>query len=588
MRFPGRPVWQKVCLVFFREDLLMKANRAVIIFLCAACCGPAHAACGVIDVMEEGPAGGRALLDPSADWNPSSDWAAKGTLEGEGNDPIPTDAASSDAPRESVVYDSCPDLPPDVVEEETADEDALDDEEEEEEEEEEEPRDDAGGGGGDEPYVLYLSADDSNSQASPAIARWMIGAGRIVPWSVVRVWEFLNYYDMNYRAVSARPAVSAQLRAVDYDSGLYALQIGVVGGHMSAGERPPMNLTFVMDTSGSMEGSPIALEREVLRVVASRLDEGDVVSAVEWDDERSIRLDSYAVAEPSDPVILAMIASLQVGGSTDLHAGLVAGYGLAERNYREGWLNRVILVSDGQANVGITDVDIIADAADDSEGEGIYLVGVGVGVGYNDTLMDEVTDAGKGAYVFIDSPEEAWAMFDGRFLENMQISARDVQVELVLPGVFRMEAFYGEEYSTVPEEVDPQHLAPDDAMVFHQLLRAEDPRRVYADDTVTVNVTYSYSLSGPRRTISTTSTLQDLVKGPCAQMRKADAVVVYAQALMRISVLLEDERPGLALDVCNAALDIVERSARALDDEELFDIAALLEAYRPVVEARGE
>jgi Ca-activated chloride channel family protein len=210
-----------------------------------------------------------------------------------------------------------------------------------------------------------------------------------------------------------------------------------------------------------------------------------------------------------------------------------------------------------------------------------------VGVGYNDTLMDEVTDAGKGAYLFVDSPEEARAMFDGRFLENLEISARDVQVELVLPGVFRMEAFYGEEYSTVPEEVDPQHLAPDDAMVFHQLLRAEDPRRVYADDTLTVNVTYSASLSGPRRTVSTTSTLQGLVKGPCAQMRKADAVVVYAQALMRISVLIEEGRPGLALDVCDAALDIVEGSARALDDGELFDIAALLEAYRPVVEAQG-
>ena len=161
--------------------------------------------------------------------------------------------------------------------------------------------DGAGGGGGDEPYVLYLSADDSNSQASPAIARWMIGEGRIVPWSVVRVHEFLNYYDMSYRAVSTRPAVSAQLRAVDYEGGLYALQIGVVGGHMSAGERPPMNLTFVMDTSGSMEGSPFELEREVLRAVASRLNAGDVVSAVEWDTERAIHLDSHPVEGSSDP-----------------------------------------------------------------------------------------------------------------------------------------------------------------------------------------------------------------------------------------------------------------------------------------------
>ena len=236
--------------------------------------------------------------------------------------------------------------------------------------------------------------------------------------------------------------------------------------------------------------------------------------------------------------------------------------------------------------IGNAIVDIIASAADDSEGEGIDLVGVGCGEGYNDTLMDAVTDAGKGAYIFIDSPEEAHRMFGERFLQSVQIAVRDVQVELTLPGVFSMGEFFGEEYSSVPEEVDPQHLAPDDAMVFHQLLVASDPKRVYADDLIRTAVTYSTFAGGPRITTATSSTLQKLVRDDCFQMRKADAIVVYAQALMRISVQLEAGRWNEAVETCEAARAIVDGSARALRDDELFEIVGILDTYCEIVASR--
>jgi Ca-activated chloride channel family protein len=544
---------------------------------------------------------GRVFLDPSSDWSPSSDWAAKGTREGEGTNPTESGTyadAVSDAAYDSVPYDAHYDPPPDMPPEAPAAEDV--DEEEDVEEEDaacpdagEDARDGdaeaAGGGGGDEipsdPYVLYLSSDDSNSQASPVIARWMIEKGQIVPWSVVRVHEFLNYFDMNYPPSPENEVrVFSQFRAVDFDNGLYALQIAVSSESPDPVTRGPMNVTFVLDTSGSMEGGPMMLEREVVRAVASQLRAGDIVSAVEWNTSRAVLLDSHGVTGPDDPALTALAASLNAGGGTDLHAGLTTGYELAGRNFSPGWLNRVILVSDGQANAGITDINMIAAAADDSEGEGIYLVGVGCGEGYNDTLMDAVTDAGKGAYIFIDSTEEAHRMFGDRFLQSVQIAARDVQVELTLPGVFSMGEFFGEEYSSVPEEVDPQHLAPDDAMVFHQLLVAKNPGRVYADDLIRVAVTYSPFAGGPRVTTSTSSTLQKMVRDECPQMRKADAIVVYAQALMRISVLLEADRWNAAVETCEAARAIVDDSARALRDSELFEIVDVLETYCDMVE----
>ena len=558
----------------------------------------------------------RTPLDPTADWSPDCDWAAKGLKEGDGPDDHPGVDAVSDAPYDSwypdvteeAMADVAPDIDPDLepddgfeeedideeedVEEEDMDEEDMEEDVDEEDTEEEtsppEPPSGEGGGDGDvdidEPYILYLSADDSNSQASPIIARWMIGERRIVPWSVIRVHEFFNYYSMNYEAASSGEVnVSSQFRAVDYDSGLYALQVAVASEHMDSSSRVPMNLTLVLDTSGSMSGRPIDLERDVVRAIASQLKEGDVVSAVEWDTERSIRLDSHEVTGPDDPTVLHMAATLDSGGGTDLHAGLVTGYGLATRNYKKGWLNRVVLVSDGQANAGITDVEIIASAAEDSEDEGIYLVGVGTGTGYNDTLMDKLTDAGKGAYIFIDSTEEAQKMFAERFFQSLQLAARDVQVELILPGVFRMEVFFGEEYSTNPAEVEPQHLAPDDAMVFHQLLRASFADKVYAEDRITVNVTYSVSVGGGRLTASTSDALQDLIYKDSHEMRKADSIVIYAQALMRISALYDEGELEAAHDECTSALSIIETSATVLDDDELHDIADILTGYCPIV-----
>ncbi|MFH1435542.1 MAG: VWA domain-containing protein [Pseudomonadota bacterium] len=548
-------------------------------------------------------------LDPSADWSPDCDWAAKGLKEGEGPEDHPGADAAADAPYDSwhsdmpaesmpdIAQDIAPDIEPDDgVEDEDVDEEDIDEEEDMEEDVDEEDADEeastpeppAGEGGGDgdvdidEPYVLYLSADDSNSQASPIIARWMIGEGRIVPWSVVRVHEFLNYYSMKYEAASSGEVnVSSQFRAVDYDGGLYALQVAVASEHMDPASRVPMNLTLVLDTSGSMSGRPIELERDVVRAIASQLKEGDVVSAVEWDTSRSIRLDSHEVTGPDDPAVLNMAAALESGGGTDLHAGLEMGYGLATRDYRKGWLNRVVLVSDGQANAGVTDVEIIASAAEDSEDEGIYLVGVGTGSGYNDTLMDELTDAGKGAYIFIDSTEEANKMFADRFFQSLQLAARDVQVELILPGVFRMEVFFGEEYSTNPAEVEPQHLAPNDAMVFHQLLRASFADKVYAEDRITVNVTYSVSVGGGRLTASTSDALQDLIYKGSPQMRKADSIVIYAQTLMRVSALLDEGESEAAYDACTSALSVIETSAAVLDDDELHDIADILAGLLP-------
>ncbi len=436
-----------------------------------------------------------------------------------------------------------------------------------------------------EPQVLYLSADDSNSQASAVIARHLIRRGALVPSWLVRTYEFLNYYDLRYDFPErGRVNVVPQLRADLDREGRLTMQIGVQGHEQTDETRRPMSLTLCLDTSGSRGGTPIELERELVRAIAASLRAGDVVSAVEWSSSRTVRLDSHHVTGPDDETLLALAAGLMPSGSTDLEGGLAMAYELADRNYRAGTLNRVVLVSDGQANTGITSEELIARHADDAESEGIYLVGVGTGEGYDDTLMDTVTDRGKGAYLFLDSAAEARRQFVDHFYANMELAVMDVRVELTLPPQLRMEEFHGEEISTVPEEVDPQHLAPNDAMVFHQYLHRcpgladGDPIRVAAE--------YTDPATRERRVDAVDATVAGLLEGPGLQLFKGNAIVVYAEGLKDVYDLRRGGDPIGAQAECSAVLGEVRTAAELLDDPELDEIEELLTGYCGSLEAR--
>lgn len=421
------------------------------------------------------------------------------------------------------------------------------------------------------PLKLYLSADDSNSMASPVIVRSMIESGRTVdPW-VVRTYEFLNYYRFDFApAAPGQLAVTSQLGSCVLSSD-FALQIAVASEPAPEARRA-MNLVLVLDTSGSMDGSPIALERQTVLALASSLQAGDVVSAVTWNTEQSPVLAGHVASGPDDPVIVDLANSIQASGGTDLHAGLMAGYQLAEANYKSDGINRMVLVSDGQANVGLTDENLIGEKAEDRDSEGIYLVGVGVGDGFNDTLMDTVTDAGRGAYIFIDSAEEARRMFVDRFAESVLVAAREVQVELTLPPYFNIKKFYGEQYSPDPAKVRPQHMAPDDTLVFYQILHPCDPSLPRADDPYQVRVSWKDPLTGQDKEVveSTTLGALDLDDG---NLTKATAVIGYAELLKRLADLpsADDRRAAIA-----ETRDVVVDANTQGNDPDLLEIQGLL------------
>ena len=455
-------------------------------------------------------------------------------------------------------------------------EDPDNDEEQSEDSGEEEACDD------ETPVTLYLSPDDSNSMSSPVQVRSAVLDGFSSIDNVpIRTWEFLNYYKFDYPAADAGGLVVTPSLYHD-DSmaeGEYVLQIGVSSEAVASDARAPINVTLVLDTSGSMEGPPIEMLKASSRAIVGSLRDGDVLSMVTWDTENAVVMSNHAVSGPNDAIALDHIAAINAGGGTDLHGGLTAGYAAAQEAYNTSRINRIVLISDGGANTGVTDIEIIAENAGGNNEEGVYMVGVGVGEAdsYRDELMDEVTDAGKGASVFIHSVNEAGKIFGTDFVNTMAVAARDVRVQLDLPPGFEIVRFSGEEYSSDPEEVEPQHVAPNDAMVFHQHIVTCAPDLVEDDTPIGITVQYKDAITFEEHELTSETTFSELLGTVDPQLLKGAAVFEYAEALkayQQAGHFTEEENAALA-----PALEALTRAEEALpEDDDLTEIRAVLEA----------
>lgn len=384
------------------------------------------------------------------------------------------------------------------------------------------------------PVKLFISPDDSNSMASGVLARLSVldGWGR-APAAPVRTWELFNYYDWDYPAAAdGQLLVTPQIEA--QADGTWLLQLGISSPALANADRAPMNLVFSLDTSGSMSGAPLDALKATLRAIASSLRYGDVVSVVDWATNPNVSLREHRVSGPDDVSLLATVNGLESNGGTNLSGGLEKAYELAELNYDEGRINRVVLVSDGGANIGLTDEDVIARHAGSEFKAGIYLAGVGVGTGesYNDELMDAVTDLGKGASTFVSDSEEAWRTFGTeRFVSQMDVAGRNVRIILELPPGFTVGRSSAEQISTDPSEVEPQNIAPDDVVVLFNELETCAPEALTNESPVTVTLTWDDPQTLMEQSVTRTWTFGELLAGDTALLQKGHAVFAYADAL---------------------------------------------------------
>ena len=269
--------------------------------------------------------------------------------------------------------------------------------------------------------------------ASYSVMRRYIRDGHLPPPEAVRVEEFVNALDYNYAPPSDGAfAVHIEGAPSRFGEGkrLQLLRIGIKGRVVSDENRKDAILTFVIDVSGSMSiENRLGLVKRALTLLVEQLRSGDEVGIVVYGSRARVVLPHTGIEAREE--ILAAINSLEPEGSTNAEEGLRVGYDLALRNARLGSINRVILCSDGVANVGQTGADDILREIRAHVDEGITLTTVGFGMGnFNDVLMEQLADDGNGVYAYVDTLNEAKRIFVENLTGTLQVIAKDAKVQV--------------------------------------------------------------------------------------------------------------------------------------------------------------
>lgn len=249
---------------------------------------------------------------------------------------------------------------------------------------------------------------------------------------------------------SLRVEVS-QKRLIAGAPGKIYLQVSVVGGEGSDGRRAPVNVAIVLDRSGSMSGAKLEHAKQAAIAAVERLSAQDIVSVVAYDNQ--VRTLVPATRATDRREIARAIRGLAPGGSTALYAGVSRGAHEVRKFLSAERVNRVILLSDGLANVGPSSPELLADLGASLAKEGVTVSTVGLGLDYNEDLMTRLARSGEGNHAFVESPERLAAIFDREFGELLSMVARDVEVEIECPRGVRPIRLLGREGEIAGQKV---------------------------------------------------------------------------------------------------------------------------------------
>jgi len=292
---------------------------------------------------------------------------------------------------------------------------------------------------------------------SYTVCRGFLQDGHLPPDDAVRVEEFVNYFDYGY-AAPQEDVFSVYAEAAPWSFGegrknSYLLRLALKAQQISEKNRKPAILTFVIDVSGSMNReNRLGLVKKCLRMLVEKLRPEDKIGIAVYGSRGRKIMGHKGLDEKDD--ILATSETLHAEGSTYAEEGIRIGYEMAEKAYKKGCINRVILCSDGVANVGQTGADAILEVIKKKAEKGVTLSSLGFGMGnYNDVLLERLGDKGNGYYAYIDTIAEAKRLFEDNLTGALQVVARDVKVQVDFnPDVVRSYRLIGYENRDVPDD----------------------------------------------------------------------------------------------------------------------------------------
>jgi len=280
-----------------------------------------------------------------------------------------------------------------------------------------------------EPLSTFSADVDTASYAN---VRRFLRRGMIPPPGAVRIEEMVNYFPYDYPLPDDETPFSVDMEVAEcpWNTEHRLLRIGLKGREIAGDQRGATNIVFLIDVSGSMrDENKLPLVKEAMAMLVEQLGEDDRVSIVTYAASTGVRLEPTCGNEHEK--ILTAIDGLIAGGSTHGSAGIQLAYKLAEEHFVEGGVNRVILATDGDLNVGITKDEELVELIQEKATSGVFLTVLGVGTGnLKDSKMEKLADKGNGAYAYLDDLREGRKVLVEEMAGSLITIAKDVKLQV--------------------------------------------------------------------------------------------------------------------------------------------------------------
>ncbi len=280
-----------------------------------------------------------------------------------------------------------------------------------------------------EPLSTFSIDVDTASYAN--VRRYLRG-GSLPPKDAVRIEELVNYFTYTYAKPKGETpfSVDAEVAACPWNSEHKLARIALKGREIPEQSRKPGNLVFLLDVSGSMsDANKLPLLKSGLKMLVQNLNAKDKVTIVVYAGAEGLALPPTPCTNKQ--TIIEALDRLESGGSTNAGAGIELAYKLAQENFIQGGVNRVILATDGDFNVGVTSQDALVQLIEQKAKQGVFLTVLGLGMGnYKDSTLELLADKGNGNYGYIDTEAEAKKMLVEQMGATLVTIAKDVKIQV--------------------------------------------------------------------------------------------------------------------------------------------------------------
>ena len=302
------------------------------------------------------------------------------------------------------------------------------------------------------PFSTFAADVDTASYAN---LRRMINNGQRIPEDAVRIEELINYFDYDYTAPTNNDpfSVTTEMAPCPWNENTNLLMVGIKAKDIDMSQRKASNLVFLVDVSGSMNGEDrLGLVQKSFKMLTNELNQDDRISLVTYASGNRIVFEGLSGANKKE--ITEYVEDLFAGGGTNGSAGIQTAYEIAEKYFIEGGNNRIILATDGDLNIGITDEGSLTRLVKEKAKSGVYLSVLGFGWGnISDSRMEALADNGNGNYSYIDSMTEAKKVLVDEMGGTLFTVAKDTKIQVEFnPAVIKGYRLIGYENRTMAAE----------------------------------------------------------------------------------------------------------------------------------------